>query len=99
MTVVPRYCARRDTPAVLDDDGFLLDPAEFYGAVINSHLMPLAELAGEPGVVLLGEPGSGKTTALSEIAALIRQQEPDAPVVQVDLLEVTDRAAFAELVR
>lgn len=96
---VPRYCSKRDKPAVLDDDGFLLDPAGFYGALVNPYLVPLSQLAEERTVALLGEPGSGKTTSLSELAELFRQREPGTHIVSVDLLEVTDRALFAELVR
>lgn len=98
MTMLTRYCSPAGSPLVLDSDGYLPDPAGTFGHAINPGLVPLPELVHEPNVALLGEPGSGKTTALRHIVGLLRDLETDPTIVEVDLFEVSDRASFDELV-
>lgn len=62
----------------LSDDGYLLDPTSEYGGVLNPHVKSFADLALAPCLVLLGEPGMGKSTALMSEFENIRQQS-DAP--------------------
>jgi hypothetical protein len=45
-------------------DGFLLDPSSGYGSYANAGVKTLDAFADAPCLVLLGEPGMGKTTAL-----------------------------------
>jgi hypothetical protein len=56
------WIARTDT-VDLSDGGFFTDPTN---PLLHSHAtaLPLTELADYPALVLLGEPGIGKSTAL-----------------------------------
>lgn len=49
-----------------DADGFLADPETEYGEFINPNIHPLEFFSHKKILILLGEPGSGKSTALRE---------------------------------
>jgi hypothetical protein len=49
----------------LDNDGFLSDPSVPYGKDVNPDLVTFEEIADRDCLILLGEPGMGKTTELS----------------------------------
>jgi len=72
----------------LDFGGFLADPTEWLG-VFNAHLKTLEQLADIPCLVLLGEPGIGKSTALrSERERLSSQaSRQELVVLSADLRE------------
>ncbi len=71
-----RFWRRRGDTAGLDHQGYLLDPEVEYQKKLNPAVFSSDELSGLGCVVLLGDPGSGKTTALREIVQLI-QNSPD----------------------
>ncbi|APR86270.1 Hypothetical protein A7982_11619 [Minicystis rosea] len=55
----------RGTSAPLDGHGYLADPEGPFGAQLNPEARTLDALAEMPCVVLLGEPGSGKSHELA----------------------------------
>lgn len=57
------WCTRGGTIS-LADGGYLFDPDSEFGKIYNPDLVSFQSLADQPCVVLLGEPGIGKTTAL-----------------------------------
>jgi hypothetical protein len=59
------WCPREGTFALIDG-GYLADPDEKYGAIFNKDLKPLSEWDSATCLVLLGEPGIGKSTAVQE---------------------------------
>lgn len=66
-----RFWSPREEVINLADAGFLADPTEPFGSVFNPHLVRTADLWQAACVILLGDPGMGKSTALnSERAAL-----------------------------
>ena len=60
----------------LTSDGWLGDPKTAGPSRANAEALSTRELADRPCVVLLGEPGMGKTSALDAGQAL----RPQAPV-------------------
>ena len=53
----------------LDEGGFLPDPEDAFRTHYNPRIRTLESLRGQPLLVLLGEPGAGKSTVLEEAAA------------------------------
>jgi len=59
-----RFWVPRGTDPDLSDDGFLFDPESKSAQVRGSSELPFEAIANEPVLILLGEPGIGKSTAL-----------------------------------
>lgn len=81
---VERFWCARDGAYALDGFGFLSDPyATSHGmSSTNPGVVRTDELAGHRCLILLGEPGSGKSTAVAAPARLVGG---GVPVVSVDL--------------
>ena len=56
-----RFWCNREAGFNLGDDGFLIDPDSEYGRVYNPNLLSSQDLISKPCLVLLGEPGIGKS--------------------------------------
>jgi len=67
------WCSRTGT-VNLSDGGYLYDPDSEYGRFYNSDVVPFNTIAKIPCLVLLGEPGIGKSTAMNSQQALIERQ-------------------------
>jgi hypothetical protein len=78
----------------MDYHGYLEDPASEVGRHSNSHLKTLDELLGLPCLILLGEPGMGKTTTLSQSRAAIEKeiQTHGGSVLWLDLHSYQDES-------
>jgi serine/threonine protein kinase len=60
-----RYWVRRGVAVFPDRDGFLVDPdVGSLGVSMNPQAVPLAQLHQTPVLILLGEPGMGKSVEL-----------------------------------
>ena len=59
-----RFWAPREAEPDLSDSGFLVDPESRLAQVRGSSALPFEAIADKPVLILLGEPGIGKTTAL-----------------------------------
>jgi hypothetical protein len=59
-----RFWLPRDTPLRFDTQGYLPDPHEPLGAVYNPELRQIESMVDTPCLILLGEPGMGKSTVL-----------------------------------
>ena len=78
-----RFWIPRDTAPVLDR-GYLADPEEQYGRIVNPHAKTLEELDDKPCVALLGEPGIGKSYVVGAYGAALLDREPAGTVLVVD---------------
>lgn len=71
-----RFWCPREGKISLSDGGFLVDPDWEYGSKLNPDVVAFSSIAHYPCLVLLGEPGIGKTTALraeyASVAAGVR---------------------------
>lgn len=73
-----RFWCPRSGSIRFDYNGFLWDPEEKFGRTYNPDLVTFEEISKFPCLLLLGEPGIGKTTALKsdkdEISDKIHKQ-------------------------
>ena len=60
----PRYWVLRNGTVRLSDDGFLVDPRDRYGSILNPDAVAFDGIAATPCLVLLGEPGIGKSRVM-----------------------------------
>jgi hypothetical protein len=61
-----RFWCPREGTVNLSDDGFLYDPESEYGDTLNPHVQKFDQMAATPCLVLLGEPGIGKSHELEQ---------------------------------
>lgn len=73
-----RFWCPRTGNINLSDGGYLFDPDSEYGRFYNSNTVSFEAIAGIPCLVLLGEPGIGKSTAMKSQQTLIEQQIVEA---------------------
>ena len=70
---------------LLTDRGYLADP-DLGGLYSNPHLVPFETIAEDPCLVLLGEPGIGKSTALTtHVLEMQQRSSPAMRCLHVDL--------------
>ena len=62
-----RFWCPRSGQINLDYNGYLWDPEEEWGKVHNPNLVSLEEIADIPCLILLGEPGIGKSYELEKL--------------------------------
>lgn len=76
-----RFWVPRTGLVDLSDGGFLLDPTHFGLRSSVSGAQQLSDLASYRALVLLGEPGIGKSTTLLEEAVRLRELSSDDTIV------------------
>lgn len=76
-----RFWCPRGAQIDLGNRGYLTDPESEWGKHYNPELVGLEAIAGIPCLILLGEPGIGKTRTLeaerNKISEIIRRNEDD----------------------
>jgi hypothetical protein len=94
----PRFWVSRDSTIDLSDGGFLRDPTDWLTGPQGPS--PLAALQDWRALVLLGEPGIGKSTTLREEASRVASLPADANVVSlyVDLRVFSSESLLYERV-
>lgn len=81
----------------LDDDGFLYDPEAQYGRRLNPDAVSFSELHAKNCLVLLGEPGIGKSVAVEqELAACRATFTPSQEIISINLGEYGDETRLIE---
>jgi hypothetical protein len=84
---VPRLCAPPGEIAVFDSAGFVVAPGSMYPAQ-NPQVCTIAELSPVECLVLLGDPGIGKSTVLA--AEQRRLTDDGKEFIAVDLADIAD---------
>ncbi|MEL7359214.1 MAG: hypothetical protein AAFN40_21990 [Cyanobacteria bacterium J06560_6] len=82
-----RFWCPRSGHVSLSDSGYLYDPESKFGRAINSDLVTFDAISEQPCLVLLGEPGIGKTHALEfeETSNTERVESKGDKVLSLDL--------------
>ncbi len=70
-----RFWCPRQGVVGLSDDGFLYDPESDSFKYINSNVVSFESISSTPCLVLLGEPGIGKSTTLLDESKLLEQSQ------------------------
>jgi len=87
-----RYWHPAGAEVYIDDQGYLID-AEGFGRYLNPEMRRLEELDDEPCLILLGEPGMGKSRTLRQTHERLSQA---GETVRLILLgRITDTPALA----
>lgn len=90
------WCNRLEKYAI-DSDGYLLDPESEWARYLPTNVKVFSDLLDSPCLVLLGEPGMGKTTCLdAEITALANMAGPGTQIVRIDLGEYGNESRLVQ---
>lgn len=82
-----RFWCPLDADYSLDNDGYLFDPEGEYAKYFQKAVVPFDRIAEIPCLVLLGDPGMGKSTAL----------EHERETVEASLVGTTDKLISVDL--
>ena len=66
MTNVQRFWVDREATVSLTPDGFFEDPTTEWGPYVQPTVHPLAHFSDTPVLILLGDPGMGKSSELRQ---------------------------------
>ena len=93
-----RYWTRRGESPRLDYDGFLLDPPTEWGALANPACAVYDCLASTPCLILLGEPGTGKSTAITAAFAASNSANDGSTSLLFNLNEYQTQSELIEAI-
>lgn len=96
MTELPhfrwiRFWSPNGSSINLNFDGYLPDPEERYGALINPNLVRFPDIDTKRLLVFLGEPGIGKTDALNSARKAVEEEAARSE----DLIEWIELQAYS----
>ena len=94
-----RFWAPRDAQINYEDGGFLIDPVKnYFLETLNPELITLEDVTNKHCVVLLGEPGSGKTTELNQFIVKTKEtgSAVNASFLEINLNNFSTDALFVE---
>ena len=81
-----RYWVPREGSFAFDLEGFLAPAASQGGwSFWKTDVVGFHEISGNPCLILLGEPGIGKTVALEDARELVRKERPSAGILHRNL--------------
>ena len=70
----------------LSDGGYLTDPTEEYGNILNPDVLPFRKISHHPCLILLGEPGMGKSFTLKKEYELARKGNDNTKLINLDAI-------------
>jgi len=80
-----RFWRPREATVRLSEMGTLVDPEQSYGHILNPDALTLDVLEATPCLILLGEPGSGKSYELDQQVERRKEREGDRRVLHFHL--------------
>jgi hypothetical protein len=81
-----RFWCSRTSQINLGDRGYLCDPESEYGHLLNPELVGLEAIADVPCLILLGEPGIGKSQEMVNLVEYtIKSIKPSHPPLELNL--------------
>lgn len=81
-----RFWCTRAAQINLGDRGYLVDPESEYGHLLNPELVGLESIADLPCLILLGEPGVGKSQEMANLFKYtVEKIEPSHPPLELNL--------------
>ncbi|MBE7382317.1 MAG: hypothetical protein F6J95_013025 [Leptolyngbya sp. SIO1E4] len=95
--IYKRYWYPRSEDITPDWDGYLPEPKSDWGRASNPNLVTLSDISGLPCLVLLGEAGMGKTTALEFAHQQTYEQTKSSEDVCLPLFRLGDYGSDTEL--
>lgn len=93
-----RFWVPREGNIRLSNDGFLSDPETKWGGILNPDAVPFTEIDKYPCLILLGEPGIGKSTAIEDAFETIGAgiDSNKGRILKLNLNEYSSDARLAE---
>lgn len=93
-----RYWCLREGSMNLSDGGYLSDPDATYGNIYNKDVVDFETISKKPCLVLLGEPGIGKTSSMQlEKISIERKIESEGnKILWLDLRSYGDEKRLVE---
>ncbi|MDV3352178.1 hypothetical protein QGP82_26110 [Leptothoe sp. LEGE 181152] len=100
-----RFWRSRNAQINLGDRDYLIDPESEWGHRHNSELVELEAIADVPCLVLLGEPGIGKSQEMESLKSYTRRLideerayiDEDDKILQLDLEDCNEEKLYATL--
>lgn len=90
-----RFWCPWDKPISFADDGFVYDPESDFGTIFNRELRTLDCTQQVPCLILLGEPGLGKSQSLREYLVVLESaKDSSRQVIYLDLKDFGSDAAI-----
>jgi len=80
-----RFWRPREATVRLSEQGTLVDPEDSYGHILNPDALTLDALEDTPCLVLLGDPGSGKSYEIDQQIERRKEYEGDRRVLHFQL--------------
>jgi predicted NACHT family NTPase len=81
-----RFWCSRTSQVNLGDRGYLYDPESEYGHLLNPELVGLEAIADVPCLILLGEPGIGKSQEMKNLVKYtVESIQPSHPPLELNL--------------
>lgn len=91
-----RYWNPPDGKIFFTRDGLLEDPENRWGKFVNSELVDLSTSNETGCLVMLGEPGIGKSIEIEDLCETTRQEKGDEHVLIIDLSEIPSPDIFRD---
>lgn len=80
-----RFWCPRDGKFSLSDGGFLVDPESEYGRAFHPDVLPFDLISNNNCLVLLGEPGIGKSVTIKNEVSVINSKIDEKQLIEIDL--------------